>query len=108
MALYRPPRPQPRFSRTNVGPMGDTFKNWSHAGDITDTKAEQHVNTTNIVSFYPQLTLVLRRPPGPRYARTLAGSLKVQRSHLLHIGLYTCNQVSEHHGDRALSDLSLE
>ena len=49
MALYRPPiRPQPRFSRTNVGHMGDIFKNWSHAGDITDTKAEQHVNTTNI------------------------------------------------------------
>ena len=52
MALYRPPiRPQPRFSRTNVGPMGDTLKNWSHAGDITDTKAEQHVNTTNIPVF---------------------------------------------------------
>ena len=60
MALYRPPiRPQPRFSRTNVGPMDDTFKNWSHAGDITDTKAEQDVNTTNIVSFYPQLTFAL-------------------------------------------------
>ena len=46
MALYRPPiRPQSLFSRTNVGPMGIL------SGDITDTKAGQHVNTTNIVSF---------------------------------------------------------
>ena len=64
MALYKPPIcPQPWFSRTNVGPMGDTFKNWSHAGDIMDTKAEQHVNTTNIVSFYPQLTFAWQSLP---------------------------------------------
>ena len=44
-------------------PMGDTFKNWSQAGDITDTKAEQHVNTTNIVSFYHQLTFAWQSLP---------------------------------------------
>ena len=64
MALYRPPiRPQPRVSRINVGPMVDTFKNWSHAGDITGTKAEHDVNTTNIVSFYPQLTFAWQSLP---------------------------------------------
>ena len=76
MALYRPPiRPQPRFSRTNVGPMGDTLKNWSHAGDITDTKAEQHVNATNIVSFYPQLTFAWQ--PLPRKTGTLQLSTRL-------------------------------
>ena len=79
MALYRPPiRPQPRFSRTNVGPMDDTFKNWSHAGDITDTKAEQDVNTMNIVSFYPQLTFAWQSLPRK------TGTLQLSTSLLCH------------------------